>query len=90
MAQITVNMNLKTRPAIYRPNKWRADYLGFEEGAEICVDVFGIYQVAIDEEVDAYFVVTLPNGKCTYAGVNDIQFTDMGVPDDDADADDLH
>lgn len=89
MAHITVNMNLKTRPAIYTP-KFQRPHLGLEAKVPVNVDVFGLYQVAVDEDVDAYFVVTLPNGKCAYAGVDDIQFTDMGVPDDDADADDLH
>lgn len=80
--QISVNMNLKTRPAIYRPNYDRPN-LNLKKGEEIPVDVFGIYQVAIDDEIDAYFVITLPNGKCTYAGVDTIQFTDMGVPECD-------
>lgn len=78
MAHMEVNVNLTTRPARYtvpfdRPN------LDLCKGMEVPVDVFGIYQVAIDDEVDAYFVVTLPSGRCTYVGVEDIQFTDMGV-----------
>ena len=77
MANITVNMNLKTRPAIYTPKCDRSN-LGLKKGEPVTVDVFGVYQVAIDEEVDAYFVVTLPNGQCAYAGVDSIQFTDMG------------
>lgn len=78
-AHIEVNMNLKTRPAIYTP-KIDRPHLGLSKNVPVNVDVFGIYQVAIDDEVDAYFVVTLPSGKCTYAGVEDIQFTDTGVP----------
>ena len=77
---ITVNMNLQTRPAIYTP-KINRPHLNIKKGESINVDVFGVYQVAVDEDVDAYFVITLPNGKCTYAGVEDIQFTDMGVPE---------
>lgn len=77
---ITVNMNLKTRPAIYTPDINRP-HLGIKKGESVKVDVFGIYQVAVDEDVDAYFVITLPNGKCAYAGVDTIQFTDMGVPE---------
>ena len=76
MADITVNMNLQTRPAIYTP-KWNRPHLGLEKNVPIDVDVFGIYQVAVDDEVDAYFVVTLPSGKCTYAGVDEVQFTDV-------------
>lgn len=79
MANITVNMNLKTRPAIYTATCDRP-HLGIRKGEAIDVDVFGLYQVAVDDEVDAYFVVTLPDGKCTYAGVDQIQFTDVGVP----------
>ena len=80
MANITVNMNLKTRPAIYTP-KFDRSNLGLKKGEPVQVDVFGVYQVAIDEEVDAYFVVMLPSGKCTYTGVEDIQFLDAGVPE---------
>lgn len=77
---ITVNMNLQTRPAIYTP-KFDRPNIGIKKGEPVNVDVFGIYQVAIDDDVDAYFVVTLPSGKCTYIGVDEIQFTDMGVPE---------
>lgn len=78
MASFTVNMNLQSRSAIYTPPFNRPN-LGLKKYEPIKVDVFGIYQVAIVDEIDAYFVVTLPNGKCTYAGIEDIQFTDMGV-----------
>ena len=84
MANITVNMNLKTRPAIYTPVVSRPQY-GLEAGVPVKVDVFGIYQVAIDVDVDAYFVVTLPSGQCTYAGVDQIRFTDCGYSDEDGD-----
>lgn len=76
--EITVNMNLKTRPAIYTPCIDRPK-LGLVKGTPVHVDVFGIYQVSDGEDVDAYFVVTLPSGRCTYTGVEEIQFTDMGV-----------
>lgn len=76
--EITVNMNLTTRPAIYTPCVSRPK-LDLVKGTPVCVDVFGVYQVSDGEDVDAYFVVTLPNGRCTYAGVEEIQFTDMGV-----------
>lgn len=80
MAEITVNMNLSTRPAKYTP-KYNRPHLGLNKNVTVEVDVFGIYQIAVDEDIDAYFVVTLPNGKCTYAAVDEIQFTDMGVPE---------
>lgn len=77
---ITVNMNLKTRPATYRP-KIDRPHLDIKKGEPVGVDVFGIYQVTVEDEVDAYFVVMLPSGKCTYVGVEDIQFLDVGVPE---------
>lgn len=80
MANISVTMNLTTRPAIYTP-KFDREHLGIRKNTRIKVDVFGVYQVAIDDDVDAYFVITLPTGRCTYAGVEEIRFTDMGVPD---------
>lgn len=80
MAHITVNMNLETRPAIYTPVVDRPQF-SLKAYEPVKVDVFGIYQVAVDGDIDAYFVVTLPNGKCTYAGVDQIQFTDCGVPE---------
>ena len=80
MADITVNLNLKTRPAIYTPACDRPK-LDLKKGQEVCVDVFGIYQVSDGDDVDAYFVITLLNGRCTYAGVEEIRFIDMGWPD---------
>ena len=80
MAHIEVNMNLITRPAIYTPVIDRPSF-GIKKNEPVSVDVFGIYQVAIDDEVDAYFVVTLPNGQCTYAGVDSIRFTDVIAPE---------
>ena len=73
---ITVNMNLSTRPAIYTPRRHRLN-LGLTKGSPVDVDVFGIYQVADGEDVDAYFVIKLRNGQCAYAAVDDIRFTDM-------------
>lgn len=81
MTNITVNMNLKTRPAIYTAPVDRPT-LGVEKGQQYCVDVFGVYQVAVDEDVDAYFVIMLPNGRCAYAGIEQIKFTDCGMPGD--------
>lgn len=78
MARIEVNMSLTTRPAIYTPVVNRPN-LGLEAYVPVNVDVFGVYQVAVEADIDAYFVVTLPNGRCTYAGIEEIQFTDMGI-----------
>lgn len=77
---ITVNMNLKGRPAVYTPPVDRP-LLGLEKGVAYAVDVLGLYQVVVDTDVDAYFVVVLPDGKCTYAGVDQIQFTDCEEPE---------
>lgn len=75
---ITVNINLSTRPAIYTAPIDRPSF-GIEKDKKYNVDVFGIYQVKISEdEIDAYFVIALPDGRCTYVGVESIQFTDMG------------
>lgn len=76
MANITVNMTLKERPAIYVPRVDRPK-LNLVKGTPINVGVLGIYQVADEDDVDAYFVVVLPGGKCTYAGVEDIEFKDV-------------
>lgn len=78
MANITVNINLATRPAIYTP-KYDRPHLGLTKGEEVSVDVFGVYQVNVVDDVDAYFVVTLPSGRCTYTGIEEIRFIDMGV-----------
>ena len=76
---ITVNMNLASRPAEYTPACNRPNY-GLVKGITVKVDVLGLYQVKISEdEIDAYFVITLPDGRCTYAGVDTIKFLDMGV-----------
>ena len=80
MASISMNVNLQTRPAIYTPRVDRP-HLDVKKDVPVNVDVFGLYQVKDDDEVDAYFVVMLPSGKCTYVGVHDIQFTDTGFCD---------
>lgn len=78
MADITVNMSLKTRPAIYTPRTDRPKF-GLVKDEPVEVDVLGIYQVADEEDIDVYFVVVLTSGKCCYAGVETIQFMDQGV-----------
>lgn len=76
LPDIEVHMNLCTRPAILTP-KYDITKLGLKKGEPIKVDVFGLYQVRVDEDdIDAYFVAELPDGKCVYAAVDTIQFTD--------------
>lgn len=72
---IKVHMNLCTRPAILTP---RCDVprVGLKKGTPVAVDVFGLYQVDVDGDCDAYFVAELQDGKCVYAAVDTIQFTD--------------
>ena len=73
---IKVHMNLSTRPAVFTPGH-NVPKLGIEKGKQIRVDVFGLYQVKVEEDdIDAYFVAELPDGKCVYAAVDTIQFTD--------------
>ena len=78
MADVNVEMNLTGRPAIFTPGLDRPK-LGLVKGQPVRVSVLGVYQVAIDEDVDAYFVVILPNGMCAYAGVDQVQFLNTEV-----------
>ena len=76
LPKIDVYMNLCTRPAILTPKR-DAPKAGLKKGEPVNVNVFGLYQVKVEEyDVDAYFVVELPNGRCVYASVESIQFTD--------------
>jgi len=82
--EIDVYMNLSTRPAIFTPN-YDVPKVGIKKGESVKVDVFGLYQVKVEEDdIDAYFVVELPDGKCVYAAVNTIQFTDREDEDHEA------
>lgn len=74
-AKIDVHMNLCTRPAVLTP-KCDVPRVGLKKGEPVNVDVFGLYQISVDEDVDAYFVAELPDGKCVYAAVDTIQFVD--------------
>lgn len=76
--KIDVYMNLCTRPAIFTPGH-DVPKLGLEKGRQYNVDVFGLYQVKVDDDdVDAYFIAELPDGHCVYAAVDTIQFVDKG------------
>ena len=83
MAGFSINVNLRTRPALYTPVFDRPN-LGLKKDRPVNVGVFGAYQVAVDDDVDAYFVVELPDGHCTYAGVSDIKFLDVAPPEEEA------
>lgn len=86
MARLTLNVSLVTRPADYRPNKYRAHRLGVEEGSVIRVDVRGIFQYIDEDEANAVCVVEFADGSCDYAAVTEITFTDKESTDNDADS----
>lgn len=71
---ISVKCNLDTRKALYWPSDFNAMKYNLSTTEPTPVGVFGLFQVKEDEDVDAYFVVELPNGMCCYANVTQIQF----------------
>lgn len=72
---LDISINLVTREALYTPSRFNAERFGLSKDEPTPVDVFGLYQVSEDaESSDAYFVVELPDGRCCYAGVLEIQF----------------
>ena len=78
----TIKVVCERRKAIYRPKFDRPSF-GIAKGQEILCDVWGCFQCN-DGDVDynPYFVIELPDGHCTYATIEDIQFT----KEDEADA----
>ena len=79
---LTVSVNLQTRRALYTPSIYNAIKYKLDANVPVEVDVFGLFQVRQDyEDIDAYFVVKLPDGHCCYAGVPNIQF----LPEEGAD-----
>lgn len=71
---LDINFNLSTRKAVLYPSNWHHNRLGLEQWVPVEVGVFGIFQCSEDGESCPNFVVELPNGRCTYAQVDDIQF----------------
>lgn len=71
---VNVKMNLVTRKALYLPSDFNAMKYGLSTTEPTPVDVFGLFQVKEEDDIDAYFVVELPNGMCCYANVVQIQF----------------
>lgn len=71
---LTINVNLTTKRALYKPSIYNADKYGLSSDTPVEVDVFGLFQIKEDEDIDAYFVVKLPDGHCCYASVQSIQF----------------
>lgn len=79
MAGLSCTISWQTRPAFYTPNIYRAKVLQVQPGSVLDVDVLGLYQVSDGEDIDAYFIVEMSDGKCTYASVEEIQFADRGI-----------
>lgn len=75
LGTLTVSVGLAQRKAIYTPSKLNAVKYNLV-GRKVDVGVFGLFQVKEEDDVDAYFVVELPNGSCCYARVDQIQFVD--------------
>lgn len=71
---LTVGVNLQTRKALYTPTAYAINKYGLSTSEPTEVGVFGLFQCGDEDGSDAYFVVELPDGKCCYAGVDDIQF----------------
>lgn len=71
--KMTVSVGLEQRKAIYKPSKLNAVKYNLV-GETVTVGVFGLFQVKEEDDTDAYFVVELPDGKCCYARVDQIQF----------------
>lgn len=74
LGELTVSVGLKTRKALYWPSDFNAMKYNLSTTEPTPVGVFGLFQVKEEEEADAYFVVELPDGKCCYASVVQIQF----------------
>ena len=77
---LTVSVNLATRKALYWPSDHNICKYKLNANDPTPVDVFGLFQIKDGEDVDAYFVVKLPDGHCCYAGVDEIQF----MPEEEA------
>jgi len=70
---VNIHCNLVTRKALYTPSKLNAVKYNLV-GKTVTVGVFGLFQIKEEDDIDAYFVVELPDGKCCYARVDQIQF----------------
>ena len=74
LGSVSIHCNLVTRKALYWPSDFNAMKYNLSTTEPTTVGVFGLFQVKEEEDVDAYFVVELPNGMCCYANVVQIQF----------------
>jgi len=71
---LTVNVNLITHKALYTPSSYNATKYNLSTTEPTEVGVFGLFQCGDTDGSEAYFVVKLPDGKCCYADVCQIQF----------------
>jgi len=72
---IHIRCNLDTRKALLKPTSFQATKYNLNTSEPTPVDVFGIFPVSErDGDSDAYFVVELPDGRCCYACVEQVQF----------------
>ena len=70
-----IEMRFERRQATYRPPCNRPE-LNLEKGEAYLCFVHGCYQVAEDGEACPYFVIELYDGRCTYASIDCVQFTE--------------
>lgn len=73
MAGVNYTFSFERRRAIYRPIVDRPA-LGIKKGDEVHCRVFGCYQVCDGEDINPYFIVELPNGRCTHVSPEQLQF----------------
>lgn len=73
-----IEIRMERRQAVYRPPCNRPE-LGLEKGEPYACEVHGCYQVTEDGEAYPYFVIELYDGRCTYASIECVQFTDWSV-----------
>lgn len=81
---IEVSVNLATEEALFMPNARQAKHHGLSTTEPIVVGVFGLFQVKEGDDIDAYFVVKLPNGHCCYASIHQILFIEKEADEDEA------
>lgn len=81
---LTVSVNLETKKALYTPGQGHIKKYGLSATEPTEVEVFGLFPVSNEDETDAYFVVKLPDGRCCYAGIGNIQFIEKEADEDEA------
>lgn len=74
MATWNIDICFVRRRAIYTAPCNRPQF-GMIKGRKYPCEVHGLQQVQDGNEADAYFVIELEDGRCTYASIECIQFT---------------